>query len=829
MPYQPLPIILLAAVLGIATDRFCPVPFTVWFITFFVTLLAWGMTWRTKMVKTPAMLILLACFCFFGFLHHQRWSRFAENDLGRYAVKLGEPAAVRGAVSDMPRFIAAVPPEPGRIFSSEDRTVFTLQAEQLRDGTDWIPITGRVSVTVAGDQRHLRIGDSLELFGELSKPLGPQNPCDFDYARFLRSKKILCQMRCSSGDAITVRKMGSQSVARFFETFRRAGQKRLERFMTPDTAPLAAAMLLGIREGVDEETTQNLIETGTMHILAISGLHIGLMAATVGLLLSFCGVSRRKTAITLMLTVLVYLFLTDVRPPAIRATVLVCTISVAIYSDRRALGVNTLCATALVVLALNPAELFQFGAQLSFLATGAFFWVPRLEQVKSWFFKEQNIGINDREVERYEIRRRPGVEFFKRFVTGTVELVFVSLVIWAVTMPLILDRIHLFTPIAVAVNPLLGPPLTASLLSGFAVMILGTLPVVGDFFGPLFGTLAQFSFQVLFGMIECFHEVSATLGGHAWSPGPPLWWMLGFYAVFTFFTFLPIRRPKKTLATLLIVWIIIGYGSGYVRDFVRKQNDRLTVTVFSVGHGNCVLMVTPQGKTVVYDVGCMASSKKAADILSRGLWRLGKTRVDALVLSHSDNDHINGVVPLADRFDIGAVYVSPWMLDALESCKHAPPESGFEQSLFLLREKLVAKGIPIQSIASGDTLQELPHSRVLHPPREPFGESDVSNATSLVLHFEHRGVGVLLPGDLDGRLTPAFLEGPAPPMDIVMVPHHAGRSNLTEPLLNWAKPKTLLISAGKFTHRADTLEHFRARGYEVHSTFEEGMIEIALE
>ncbi len=830
MPYQPLPILFLAAVMGITANRFFSVSYSVWCCGFFAALAAWGIARRSGKQNLAAFLVSFAGFCLFGLLHHQHWDRFAPNDLGRFAVPAGEPAAIQGIVTDMPRYTDAPPPESGRVFQTTDRTQFTLLAKKMRDGTEWLPVTGRVAVSVPGDLRKFRIGDSLLLFGELSKPLGSRNPGDFDYADYLRSRRILCLLRCSSGEAISVQQTGPLGFSRMVETIRRAGLKRLEQHMTPETAPLAAAMLLGVREGIDEETTQSLLETGTMHILAISGLHIGLMAATVGLLLSFCGVSRRKTAIMLVLTVLLYLCLTDVRPPAIRATVLVCTLSVALYSGRRALGVNTLCATALVVLAINPTELFQFGAQLSFIATGAFLWVPNVKQLRMIVFREQKNDENkENEVERYEYRRFGAVVLFRRLVIGSLELLLISLTLWCTTMPLILDRIHLFTPIAVAVNPLLWLPLTASLLSGFAVLILGGIPLVGDFCG----IMAHYAFSALFGMIAGFQALSQEIGGHCWSPGPPAWWLIGFYGVFAFFTFLPVRRPKKILACLCLFWFAVGFCCGYVRDFVRQYTDTLTVAVFSVGHGSCVLMVTPQGKTIVFDVGSMASSKRAADVLSHGLWRLGKTRIDALILSHSDNDHINGVMPLADRFKIEAVYVSPYMFDSikyLEQKLEGEPEiRNFERTLYDLRAKMVEKKVPMIVFADGDSMPELKNSQILHPPRENFGDSHVSNATSLVLRFEHHGVGVLLPGDLEGRLTPPFLERQPMPTDIVMLPHHGGQSNQTEPSLSWTQPKLLLISAGRFTHRDATLDGFRARGVEVCSTFEKGMIEINID
>jgi beta-lactamase superfamily II metal-dependent hydrolase len=139
--------------------------------------------------------------------------------------------------------------------------------------------------------------------------------------------------------------------------------------------------------------------------------------------------------------------------------------------------------------------------------------------------------------------------------------------------------------------------------------------------------------------------------------------------------------------------------------------------------------------------------------------------------------------------------------------------------------------IPIKIIGEGDDLSAygLPLSAILHPPKEGFEDRGNMNTTSVVIRIEHRGVGILLPGDLDSRETPAFLHDDPNPTQIVMVPHHGGRSMQTERLLEWTTPKTLIFSTGKLTYRPELLEQYKQQGYEVRSTFVDGAIVIDVE
>jgi beta-lactamase superfamily II metal-dependent hydrolase len=98
-----------------------------------------------------------------------------------------------------------------------------------------------------------------------------------------------------------------------------------------------------------------------------------------------------------------------------------------------------------------------------------------------------------------------------------------------------------------------------------------------------------------------------------------------------------------------------------------------------------------------------------------------------------------------------------------------------------------------------------------------------------VLRVEHRGIGILLPGDLDGRQPSPFLLQEPKPTEIVMIPHHGGRSLQTDRLINWTTPKTLIFSTGKLTYKPEMLDELRKKGYKVRSTFIEGAIEINIE
>lgn len=813
--YQPLAVCLLAAMTGIVIDRFLPLPPALWFLLVIIALSGVAacsfsgsrISSRTRIQTVATLLLLSAVGAFFGARHHAYFYRFASNDPGFFCTEEPRPCVLEGRVLSLPRYLPAIQGEPGRFVPRQESTLFRLHAERLRNRSAWERLDGDLSVFVSGDRSDLRVGDRVRLYGELSRPAEPQNPGDFDRRTYYRNQRLLAVCRMAFPESVVLIERGGFSVAGLLETLRRGAAGVLKTHMRADTAPLAAAMLLGMRDEVDEETNRELRETGTIHILAISGLHIGLAALVTGMLLRGFGVPRRTSAILLALTALLYLFLTDVRPPAIRATVLVVTSATAFYFGRRVISVNSLAFTALVVLLVNPTELFQFGAQLSFLGTGVFLWEPRLDGLKRSLWEESGIDS-------------PWRHLLYRGLFGGLRLFLVSLLLWLTLLPLLLDRIHLFTPVAVLVNPLLWLPLTGAILSGFALMLAGTVdliltPLTSLQLATWCGPAADRMFTLLTEFVGFFHRLPY---GYYWVPGPSPWWMVGFYLPLVFRTLFPLVWPRNKYFFLgLGLWCLLWPVHHGFREAHRAAIQRETIRFCSVGHGLAVVLIAPDGRTTLYDAGSLFSPERCAETVSRQLWAEGKTRIDRLVLSHPDADHYNAVPLLLERFRVGAVYVPPGMFEKENA------------SLRFLRERILAAKVPIHTIWQGSALFE----GVLFPCAPGEGENPPpaleANAMSIVLLHKHLDFRMILPGDIEMKRTPPFLKEPPVDVDLLLLPHHGGASSVTEPLFRWCTPEQLVISGGSIWRRPELIAELEKRGYAVYSTYEQGAITVTID
>ena len=492
---------------------------------------------------------------------------------------------------------------PGRPKDEVSRLDVELVA--LRNGAAWQPASGRARLTVHGLPPAIASGDRLRVFGHLSAPSAPQNPGAFDYAARLRADRILSRLNASLPECVSVVRQGnSWNLTRLLDQLRVHSNRLLEQHLDQRCAPLAEGILLGERQQIEPERIENFMATGVIHLLVIAGLHLGIIAGALFWLVRRTPLPRGWAAVIVSTVIVVYMLLVDAGPPVVRATVVVLVFCAAEWLGRRSLSFNALAAAALVVLAINPSNLFHPGAQLSFLSVAGLMWLA-----PHWMPRRHE------PLERLIERNRPWHERIRWGILRIMwRLMLVSLIIGLLTTPLVMARFHLCTPVAVLLNTVAWLPMACSLLSGFALVVFGSLiPPLAD----LLGWLCNLNLWLL---EWCVTTARHLPGGHLWVPGPADWWLAGFYGGLGLLAAFPrLRPPRRWCVCLLAAWIAVG---GIAAAWPRNH-DRLDCTFLSVGHGCAVLVELPSGQTMLYDAGQMDAPLMAERTISEFLWWRG--------------------------------------------------------------------------------------------------------------------------------------------------------------------------------------------------------------
>jgi competence protein ComEC len=237
---------------------------------------------------------------------------------------------------------------------------------------------------------NLSVGDTLLLYAQLNEISGVQNPGQFNYKRFLRFHQIYHQAYCSSEFWQLAGKNESFSLLAFADDFRKEALNILKQSgLGEDEFAVASALILGFKESLDDELVWAYSNSGAMHVLAVSGLHVGIVFMVLNFLLSFLDKSKKAKwikAIFLLLGVWFYAFVTGLSPSVLRAATMLSFIIIAGAVERNTNIFNTLFASAFFLLILNPYLIMQVGFQLSYLAViGIVYIQPRL--YKQLYFK----------------------------------------------------------------------------------------------------------------------------------------------------------------------------------------------------------------------------------------------------------------------------------------------------------------------------------------------------------------------------------------------------------------------------------------------------------
>lgn len=809
--YQPLVVVLTAMASGIALTSQSWTPLStvsfpsIWCVSI-GGLAAWWWFWRGGRPAVSAWLLVATIASSGGAWYQLRWELYSRDDIGRFATLESTPACLTGTVLSVPEVLPAPLPNPLRAIPASERCRVDLQIDGIRDVAAWIPAAGRSQLVVDGDLLAVEPGDRIQVFAQLRQPRPPINPGEFDFAARARADGRLASLVTQSPACVTVvAEADGWPWSGFFGVLRARGEQTLRTYVGPEQAGLASAVLLGNRADLPYEATLPYFLTGTVHLLVVSGLNVAILATGLYALVWIGWLPRRIALALTMIVVAAYALVTGTEPPVLRAAMLVLIVCLAAWSGRRPVAFNTLSAAAILALAFDPTQLFHTGTQLSFLCVAILVWTGQSRHF--------NRTLSADPLDQLIASTRP---WYEKLARGTGRwvwfLLLTSAAVWLFSLPLVLARFHIGSPISIAIAPAVWALALVAMWSGFVTLACGFLI---PFAAVISGAICAWS---LYSMSSVVLWAEKIPGSHFWAPGPSTWWLVGFYLglVAIMIWGRQLIAPRWQLG-FAAAWIVIGLVTPLARHITR--DDEMNCTFVAMGHGTCVVLEMPDGRTMLYDAGSLGSPDFATDAAANFLWHRGIRRIDGMILSHADVDHYNAVPGLLKRFDVEAVYVSPMMFDWFGATGPPTAPQVLEQAIRDAR-------VPLHEVWSGDRLQVGEVAiEIVHPPRQGVIGSD--NANSITAVVEYRGRRLMLPGDLETPGLDDLIADEPIDCDVLMAPHHGSRRSDPPGFAAWSTPEWVVISGGS-VEDSTVEETYSLAGAKVFNTGKQGAIEFTL-
>ncbi len=698
------------------------------------------------------------------------------------------------------------------------------------------PVTGRARINFYGSLyslKSLKMGDRVRIKRvRLKQPRNLKNPGGFDYARYLRFSGIQATGGISKSGQIEV--LGHEPppfYATFLERVRAAMLRQIDRNLQGETAALVKALALGERRFLSEETYETFKASGLAHLLAVSGLHLGVIAGAAFFIIypiifkilwrwlpryAHAGHARKWTAFLCLLCVLFYGMIVGLKISALRAGLMVFFYLAAILLNRNNTLFQAFLLAAFAILLCNPQAVVSAGFQLSFSAV--LFILLALKFVDS-----MKVDPVDRMGERSR---------FYRFFYGTAVI---SLAAYLGTLPFLIFHFHQISLIGVLANlvavpftSIVLPPLMAALAVGLVWEGLGDLLLL-VLSGPL--SLLLLSCKVL----ASFPYASAFV------PTPPKAWLPVYYFLVLGVPWFIYENHRLAIVgsdakqklkqnylaaglTLSLVMAVVWLVWPRFPDWKPRL---LTVAVLDVGQGESIFIEFPDRQTLLVDGG--GFYKNSLDVgkavLAPFLWDRGIRKLDYILATHSDQDHISGLESLVRFFPVGHY------LD-LEGRSRDP-------RIFEMGEEARRRGIPQVFAKAGGALQfgEV-HITPLHPNpdfiKRRFGKRKkskykISNNRSVVLRIDYKKFSMLLAADVEREAEEYLLERGAPlDVDVLKAPHHGSRYSSTADFIAAASPEAVVFSSGYLNgfghpHRR-VVDDYRRAGAQIWRTDRDGAV-----
>ena len=669
----------------------------------------------------------------------------------------------------------------------------------------------------------LRYGKHLTLTGVLRQPQAKRNPGGFDYRAYLTRQDVVGII-----DAKGFFHIGEQRgfpPLRWIEALRIRTERMIDAIYTgtetetPSSEPslhaqLLKGILLGKRSEVPTETLDLFRNSGTFHVLAVSGLHVGLIA-----MFCYFGFSRfpfpqKVVCLLTILAVLVYACLIGFRPSVFRASLMTILFLCAMLIDRDADLFNLLAFAALVLLLLNPQQLWDVGFQLSFAAVASIvYFVPKMEKpLRRWWEGSEDSPADSSD------------SILTRFRNTAVKWLMLSyLVTFAAqigTGPLIAYHFFRTYPLGIIVGPFAVGLVSLIVAVGMASVCVGFLWIP---LAKLLGLLNHAIISIFLWLVGVF--------GQTWSvmkiTPPTLGLFVLYIAICLGITYWRNVYRQWRIASLIGLSVI----AIWVWDAAFHERGRLLeVVTLDVGQGDAAIVRFPDNRTMLVDGGIRRSyydeqKRRQVDydvgkrIIEPYLDFHGIRELDMVVLTHPDIDHGGGLGYILRHFKVARVL----------GISDIPLTSQTHQRL---HEIVKMCNIPYSFPSAGEIeLTATATLNLLHPINAASTNllDKDTNDDSLVMKITYGRIDVLFTGDIGKKAESRLIaSGQELRSEILKVPHHGSRTSSSAPFLDAVQPRYAIFSLGQrnryqFPH-PDVVERYQARGVVLLRTDEAGAI-----
>ena len=670
----------------------------------------------------------------------------------------------------------------------------------------------------------LEYGDKIIFLGTYIAPERQRNYKGFDYSEYLKQLKIYGTIKCEN-----VKVINKNQANKIFQISNEMSVKivsNTKNIMEDKISSILLGLILGYKIDIDEQVQENFRNASMSHILAVSGMHVTYVV--LGIRLIFKNViGKRFTEILSSCILIFYMFITNFTPSITRAGIMgiIMIFSKIIY--RRNDIYTSISISLLLILIYNPFLIQNLGLLLSY---GGVIGIILFNKSMLKFL--QNIKIKNK-VYKYKIRPK-----IQNKLDKVKEIISVSLSVQVFILPIILYNLNTFNPYFLISNLILSFLIGPIVILGFLFILVVLINVK---IAEILSKIVQIGIEILI----FISKIGEIPGSKIYIATPNLFSIIIYYlcliVLFLIYEIYSSKNPNKTqirirnliaLAKIklrkdkgtvkkILICIFLAF---LVINFIPKD---LKIYFVDVGQGDSTLIVTPQNKTILIDGGGSVNSNfdVGKNTLLPYILDRGFTKIDIVVISHFDTDHIGGIFTILKELEVKKVYIS----------KQIEKSENYKKFIEITSQR----NIKVYEVMAGNRIyiENNLYFDILWPKDNQI-TTNILNNNAIVCNLHYMKFNMLFTGDIEEIAEKEILNlydknKYLLKADILKVGHHGSKTSSINDFLNVISPKVAIIGVGKnnnFGHpNEDVLERLKNLCCNIYRTDLNGEISIEVD
>lgn len=663
---------------------------------------------------------------------------------------------------------------------SDDKMKLIIKVHKIKLDDSYIPIDEKLLLNLAG-QKDIKIGDRIRFNGILKEPLPNTNPYLYNYKLNLLSDGIFTTCTIKEHMIVELSRNELDFVTKLKVKVKEKLEEILNLYLNEDSSIVMKSILLGDYRYLEEEDLEKFRDLGLAHIIAVSGLHIGIITSLLIYSFAYFGINRRVNIIISVIIIWVYAYIIGFPVSVIRANIMYTVLMLSQILRKPYDSLNSLFLSLLLMVIINPFWIFHVGFQLSFAAT--FFVIYYTSKVKILF----------------NFPKEGGFKSLSSIVAAQLGV-----------LPILAYYFNRIPTVGIVANLLLVPLFNICLVMS---ILLIPISFISEYLASSMGFVIDSILNV------------QSLGMNILSYFPVLYVkvrspsifeiILYYFIMFIVFEIISYRNINRRAFKLVFIFFLTILVT---QQILISLDNSLSIEFIDVGQGDSILIRTKSGNYLIDTGGDIFGQFDVGEnVLLPYLEKQGIFKLNGVFISHFDKDHCGSLVYLMDNMKIENVYIG-YTDDDNELYRE-------------IKEKAIEKGIPIRLLNKGEQLKigNSTYLLVVGPDRDLLETVEVDdNDLSLVLMLRHFDNKVLFTGDIERRGEINVIETLHTDIGLLKVPHHGSNTSSSVELLQKLKPKAAVVSAGRnnmFGHpHEEVVKRYEENYIRLYRTDESGLI-----